>query len=141
MQSFLIFNPIYLSVIDGCRVWVPIDRTLVILSSIYMIIGAVHYDRMLFGPYLLWCLLDTVVNMAICLLLAKVIGYYVYFAWVIVCFEIYSGFIVLSEFRAIPFKLKTLQEYLDNLKLYERNRSRREMFRRRQHRVRVHSEE
>ena len=109
--------------IEACTVWVPIDRTLVILSSIFMIIGAVHYDRMLFGPYLLWCILDTIVNAALCLLLAKVIGYYVYFAWVIVCFEIYSGFVVLSEFRAIPFKLKTLQEYLDNLKGYEMSHS------------------
>ncbi len=103
---------------EACTVWIPLDRTLVILSSIFMVIGTVHYDRLLFAPYLFWATINVTVNTILCIILANVIGQIVYVAWIIVCFEFYSLFIVYSEFRAIPFKLKTLQEYLDSLQAH-----------------------
>ena len=103
---------------EACTIWVPVDRTLVILSSFFMVIGTVHYDRLLFAPYLLWAVVNVVINTILCIILANVIGQIVYVAWIIVCFEFYALFIVYSEFRAIPFKLKTLQEYLDSLQAH-----------------------
>ncbi len=99
--------------LDLCTVWIPVDRTMVILSSVLMVIGAVHYDRALFLPYLFWVAADVAVNVVLCAVMAGALGQVVYVAWLVVCFEMYALSVVYSEFGAIPRKLGGLRAYLE----------------------------
>ncbi|XP_040565758.1 uncharacterized protein [Lepeophtheirus salmonis] len=99
-----------------------IDRSLVVLTSIYLYISIYQQDQLLVIPYIVWTIVQVPINLLCCMYLTKVIEMWVILPWSITFMEFYGGLLAASVRNDWKWdethRLNTLKIYNALLKTY-----------------------